>query len=50
MTNPFRPLLHALLLTYYRAAARQINPMHPDAGFIAIRISELEDEFGQTRT
>ena len=42
MTNPFRPLLHALLLTYYRAAARQIDPMHPDVGYVACRLNELE--------
>lgn len=37
-----RPLWTLWLRTYYRWAAREVNPTHPDAGYIALRLAELE--------
>jgi hypothetical protein len=36
------PLWAELRLVYWRAALRQINPLHPDVPEIVTRVNELE--------
>jgi hypothetical protein len=36
------PVLRLFALQYYRAALRQIHPLHPDVPLIVCRINELE--------
>ena len=37
-----RPLFVLIVLTYYRWAMRQIDPLHPDVQEIVRRINDLE--------
>ena len=39
-----RPLLVLIVLTYYRWAMRQIDPLHSDVPEIVRRINDLEME------
>lgn len=37
-----RPVLRLIALAYYRWAAREICPLHPDAAYVHRRVYELE--------
>ena len=37
-----KPLIHLWRLAFWRWAQREIDPMHPDVGLVAVRVAELE--------